>query len=609
MNTDKTDTVQFAKFWAKQAKTHLTFETPYHTVLSGSFEQGNIRWFDGAQLNASVNCLDRHLPKNAQKIALICEKDTPNLSDPEKLTFQQLYESVCQFANLLKHHNIKKGDRVCIYMPMSSDSIIAMLACARIGAVHSVVFGGFSSEALRARILDSRCSAILTVNTSAYGGKIQNYHARVNEALMENACPSIQTIIYDWRYEIKHLNLPIHCPAVMMAAEDPLFILYTSGSTGTPKGIVHTHAGYLLYAAFTHKTTFDLQENDVYWCTANVGWITGHSYIVYGPLMNATTTLIHEGTLNYPTSARFAEIIDQHHVSIFYTAPTAIRLFMKYGEACLADASLKSLRILGSVGEPINPEAWRWYSKYIGQNRCCIMDTWWQTETGGIMIAPLTQRHQQKPSAAMKPMPGIYISLKADAEDCKQLLISQPWPGLARTIYGDHSRYLQTYLKPFPGYYCSHDGAYYDEDGDIFITGRVDDVLSISGHRLGSAEIEAALAQHKAVNEAAVVGIPDPMTGEAICAFVCLSTTIKPLIPFTVLTNTLKQLIRTQIGPIANVRNIYYTSDLPKTRSGKIMRRLLRKILLKDTQNLGDLSTLANPDIITQLIEDTHSHA
>lgn len=601
-------------FWAEQAQ-RLTWHKDFDTVLSGTFEQGNIRWFDGGQLNVCVNCVDRHLDQHGDKNAIIWEADEPGHS--KHISFRELHQDICRFANVLKQRGIKKGDRVCLYMPMIPEAAVAMLACARIGAIHSVVFGGFSPESIQNRINDAQCCCIITTDTAYRGGRIIPFKANVDQAL--TACPSVNSVIVirhtqetiDWTdgrdidYYQASQTVAADCPAEIMSAEDPLFILYTSGSTGQPKGVLHTTAGYLLYASLTHQTIFDIQPDDVYWCTADVGWITGHSYIVYGPLANATTSLMFEGTPNYPDITRFWQIVDQHQVSVFYTAPTAIRALMAHGDQSLKGTDRNSLRVLGSVGEPINPEAWHWYFDKVGQKRCPIMDTWWQTETGGFMIAPPFDKADQKPGSAMRPFFGIEpVLVNADGQELKgeaegALLIKQPWPGMLRTVYGDQQRFMETYLNVFPGHYCTGDGARRDVDGDIWITGRTDDVLNVSGHRLGTAEIESALISHEQVAEAAIVGVPHDIKGQAIYAYVTL---IPNATASDELKKTLVKLVRQHIGPIATIDTIQWATAVPKTRSGKIMRRLLRKIAAGQYTNLGDTTTLANPDCIDALI-------
>lgn len=600
-------------FWV-QAAQNLQWHRPWQTVLSGNLREGNVRWFDGGVLNVCENCVDRHAQVAADKVAIIWEGNTPGQS--QHVTFGQLYERVCRFANLLKSRGIHKGDRVCIYMPMIVDAAVAMLACARIGAVHSVVFGGFSAHALRQRIEDADCCAVITATGGPRGDKLLNFKRNVDEAVdgvdcvhsvlvVEHAQVPVTWQARDIKVQAALAQQSIDCPPEPMAAEDPLFILYTSGSTGQPKGVLHTTAGYLLYASLTHREVFNVQPNDVYWCAADVGWITGHSYIIYGPLCNGTTTLMYEGVPEYPDASRWWQVVDTHQVNIFYTAPTAIRALMKHGQAPVKATSRQSLRVLGSVGEPINPEAWRWYHDVIGNGQCPVMDTWWQTETGGHMIAPLCDQAEQKPGAAMRPFYGIVPALLDDqgnellGEADGHLVIKQPWPGMMRTIYGDHQRFIDTYLKPFSGYYTSGDGAHRDADGDYWITGRTDDVLSISGHRMGTAEIESALVLHDSVAEAAVVGRAHEIYGEVVYAFVSV---VDGVDPDEQLRTQLKQLVREEIGPVARIEVIHFAKELPKTRSGKIMRRILRLIAHGRYEDLGDVSTLANPGCIDALI-------
>jgi len=602
-------------FWAEQAKS-LTWTKQWHTVLSGDFSDGNVRWFDGGELNVCANCIDRHLPEHADKPAIIWEGDTPD--QQQALTFAQLHEQVCRFANLLEAQGVGKGDRVCIYLPNIPEAAVAMLACARIGAVHSVVFGGFAPHAIRQRVLDATCCAVITSSGGQRGGKTLNFKRNVDEALEGVDCAHCVLVIdrgdvaVDWRACDVNVNELLlqqsaeHQP-VTMQAEDPLFILYTSGSTGKPKGVLHTTAGYLLYASVTHREVFQVQPNDIYWCSADVGWITGHSYIVYGPLANATTTVMYEGVPEYPSVSRWWEMVDRYRVSVFYTAPTAIRALMKHGDAAMGDSRRDSLRVLGTVGEPINPEAWRWYADVVGKGQCPVMDTWWQTETGGHMIVPPALFEQQKPGAAMRPFYGVVPALLDDqgqelqGEAKGNLVIKHPWPGVMRTVYGDHQRFIDTYLKPFPGCYAAGDAARRDADGDYWITGRTDDVLNISGHRLGTAEVESALVLHGAVSEAAVVGRPHSVTGEAIYAFVTL---VDGVVPGQALKKELVQQVRQEIGPIAKIEVIQFAQQLPKTRSGKIMRRILRMIAVGRYDQLGDTSTLANAEAVDSLIAE-----
>jgi acetyl-CoA synthetase len=563
-----------------------------------------------------VNCIDRHLELRGDQVAIIWEGDNP--SQDKKITYRQLHKEVCKFANVLKSQGVKKGDCVCIYLPMISEAATVMLACTRIGAVHSVVFGGFSAEALKDRIVDSDCHYLVCADEGYRGGKTLAIKANVDSAA--EFCPKLKKVIVirntgnlvgwddsrDIWYDQVMLQASDVCPAVEMAAEDPLFILYTSGSTGKPKGILHTTGGYLLYAAITFKYVFDYQDGDIYWCTADIGWITGHSYMIYGPLCNGATTLMFEGVPTYPQANRFWRIIDKHQVTIFYTAPTAIRALMAQGNDYVTSTDRSSLRILGSVGEPINPEAWEWYYHVVGDGRCPIMDTWWQTETGGILITPLPGATSLKPGSATLPFFGIIPVIMDTQGDVMEgvaegiLVISRSWPGQARTIYGDHQRFIDTYFKNYPGYYFAGDGARRDEDGYFWITGRVDDVINVSGHRMGTAEIESALVLHELVAEAAVVGYPHDIKGQGIYAYVTLNNGIEPS---ERLRKELVDLVRKEIGAIANPDIIQWAPILPKTRSGKIMRRILRKVAANELDNLGDTSTLSDPSVIDDIID------
>ena len=603
-------------FWAEQANRYVTWFKQWHTVLSGEMKHGNVRWFDGACLNVAYNCLDRHLPQHADKTAIIWEGD--EVFEQKTYTYQEVYETVCRFSNVLKSLKVKRGDRVCIYMPMIPEAVFAMLACARIGAVHSVVFAGFSPESLKDRIIDAEADIIITADEGLRGGKRIPLKQNVEKALKQ--CPDVRHVVVvertgitvpwmsdrDVWYHEAMATASVDCPPEVMEAEDPLFILYTSGSTGKPKGVVHTTGGYLVYAAMTHKTVFDLQEKDIYWCTADVGWITGHSYIVYGPLANGATTLIFEGTPLHPTPARFWQVIDKHKVSIFYTAPTAIRSLIREGDDYLKSTNRSSLRILGSVGEPINPEVWQWYYDVVGGGRCPIVDTWWQTETGGIMISPIPHQFTLKAGSATKPLPGISAVLLDDeghsieGAGSGQLVISEPWPGMFRTLYRDHHRYLSNYFKLYPGYYYTGDGARRDEDGYYWITGRIDDVLNVSGHRLGTAEIESAIVLHEKIAEAAVVGCPHEIKGQGVYAFVIPMQDVEPS---EELKKQIMALVRAQIGPIASIDKLQWVPDLPKTRSGKIMRRILRKIAAGEIDDFGDISTLADPSVVQRIVE------
>ena len=604
-------------FWADQASAFLSWQQPWQTVSEADIPSGNIRWFVGGQLNVSVNCIDRHLPHRGGQTAIIWEGDDP--SDDLQITYQELYEHVCQLANGLRARGVKKGDRVCIYMPMIPEAAYAMLACARIGAIHSVVFGGFSPQSLKDRILDSDCQTVITADEGMRGGKAIPLKANTDEALA--ACPNVHTVVtvkrtggdIGWQegrdiwYADLTANQPKACEPEVVESEDPLFILYTSGSTGKPKGVQHSSAGYLLHAAISHKYVFDYQDGDVYWCTADVGWITGHSYIVYGPLANGATTLMFEGVPTYPDAGRCWQVIDKHQVSVFYTAPTALRQLMAQGDDFVASSSRASLHLLGSVGEPINPEAWEWYHRVVGERRCPIVDTWWQTETGGIMITPLPGATALKPGSASRPFFGVQPALM-DAQGklieeqaaSGNLVIRSSWPGQIRSVYGDHQRVIDTYYSTYPGYYFTGDGARRDEDGYYWITGRVDDVMNVSGHRIGTAEVESALVLHPAVAEAAVVGFPHDLKGEGIYAFVTLMSGDNS--DANTLLEELVAMVRQEIGPIAKPDAIQWAPGLPKTRSGKIMRRILRKIAASELDNLGDTSTLADPSVVDDLI-------
>ena len=604
-------------FWADQANAFLSWQQPWQTVSEADIPSGNIRWFVGGQLNVSVNCIDRHLPHRGRQTAIIWEGDDP--SDDLQITYQELYEHVCQLANGLRARGVKKGDRVCIYMPMIPEAAYAMLACARIGAIHSVVFGGFSPQSLKDRILDSDCQTVITADEGMRGGKAIPLKANTDEALA--ACPNVHTVVtvkrtggdIGWQegrdiwYADLTANQPKACEPEVVESEDPLFILYTSGSTGKPKGVQHSSAGYLLHAAISHKYVFDYQDGDIYWCTADVGWITGHSYIVYGPLANGATTLMFEGVPTYPDAGRCWEVIDKHQVNVFYTAPTALRQLMAQGDDFVTPSSRQSLHLLGSVGEPINPEAWEWYHRVVGERRCPIVDTWWQTETGGIMITPLPGAMALKPGSASRPFFGVQPALMdADGHLIEEqsasgnLVITASWPGQIRSVYGDHQRVIDTYYSTYPGYYFTGDGARRDADGYYWITGRVDDVMNVSGHRIGTAEVESALVLHPAVAEAAVVGFPHDLKGEGIYAYVTLMSGDNS--DADTLLNELIAMVRREIGPIAKPDAIQWAPGLPKTRSGKIMRRILRKIAANELDNLGDTSTLADPSVVDDLI-------
>lgn len=605
------------KFWASQAEELLHWHKPWQSVCSGSFEKAEPTWFAGAKLNVAYNCIDRHLEQRADQTAIIWEGDDPQ--EDKKITYSELHNHVCKFSNALKTRGVKKGDRVCIYMPMIPEATYAMLACARIGAVHSVVFGGFSPESIKDRILDSDCQTVVTADEGLRGGRRIPLKANVDAAL--EYCPNVHSVFVIRRTDAKvtwidHRDVWYHeatagasseCDVELMDAEDPLFILYTSGSTGKPKGVLHTTAGYLLGASITHKYVFDYHEGEVYWCTADVGWVTGHSYIVYGPLANGAITLMFEGVPTYPDASRFWQVIDKHQVNIFYTAPTAIRALMSVGDGPVSKTSRSSLRILGSVGEPINPEAWEWYYHVVGDGRCPIVDTWWQTETGAIMITPLPGVTDLKPGAASTPFFGVRAALlDADGNELEgaatgNLVLSQSWPSQIRSVYGDHQRCVDTYFTTYPGYYFTGDSARRDSDGHYWVTGRVDDVINVSGHRLGTAEIESALVLHRSVAEAAVVDFPHEIKGQGIYAYVTLMTEIKESEELRV---ELVKFVASEIGSFAKPEVIQFTPALPKTRSGKIMRRILRKIAGNDLENLGDTTTLADPTVVEHIVEN-----
>jgi len=574
-----------------------------------------IRWFEDGVLNASVSCLDRHLATRGDQVAILWEGDDPSVDS--KVTYRDLHARVCRLANALRKLGVKKGDRVCIYLPMIVEAAVAMLACARIGAIHSVVFGGFSPDSLASRIQDSECSVLITADEGRRGGRTVPLKTNADEALV--SCPSVRHVIVvrntggavpmqagrdHWYAEIT-ADEPAECEPEPMGAEDPLFILYTSGSTGKPKGVLHTTGGYMVWSAFTHDLVFDYKPGEIYWCTADVGWVTGHTYIVYGPLANGATTLMFEGVPNYPGVDRFWQVVDKHQVNIFYTAPTAIRALMREGEAPVRKHSRASLRILGTVGEPINPEAWLWYYRVVGDERCPVVDTWWQTETGGILISPLPGAVAQKPGSATLPLPGVKPGL-VDGEGRLlegvaegNLVLLDSWPGQMRTVYGDHARFVQTYFSAFKGMYFTGDGARRDADGYYWITGRVDDVINVSGHRMGTAEIESALVAHPRVAEAAVVGMPHDLKGQGIYCYVTLKVGVEPS---EALRKELVAWVRKEIGPIASPDAIQWAPGLPKTRSGKIMRRILRKIAANETDSLGDTSTLADPSVVQELV-------
>ncbi|ENG3802084.1 acetate--CoA ligase [Proteus mirabilis] len=610
-------------FWADKGKI-VDWITPYTIVKNTSFDPGHvrIRWFEDGQLNISQNCLDRHLEKRADQVAIIWEGDSPNES--KSITYRQLHQDVCQFANVLKKLGIKKGDVVAIYMPMVPEAAVAMLACTRIGAIHSVIFGGFSPEAVAGRIIDSKAKLVITADEGLRAGRAIPLKKNVDDALTHVNIPPIEHVVVLrrtgqteqwiegrdlWWDEIVQ-GVSTECDVEVMNAEDPLFILYTSGSTGKPKGVLHTTGGYLVYASMTFKYTFDYHDGEIYWCTADVGWVTGHSYLLYGPLSNGATTVMFEGVPNYPSVNRMAQIVDKHQVNILYTAPTAIRALMAEGDKAIEGTQRTSLRILGSVGEPINPEAWEWFYQKMGRSQCPIVDTWWQTETGGFMITPLPGAMDLKPGSATRPFFGVQPAIVDNMGEIQDgacegnLVIVDSWPGQARTLFGDHDRFEQTYFSTFKGMYFSGDGARRDEDGDYWITGRVDDVLNISGHRLGTAEIESALVAHPKIAEAAVVGIPHNIKGQAIYAYVTLNHGEEPTAE---LYTEVRNWVRKEIGPIATPDILHWTDALPKTRSGKIMRRILRKIASGDTTNLGDTSTLADPGVVEKLLEEKQS--
>ena len=604
-------------FWSEQAKAFLHWYEPWSRVSHADLAKGEVRWFDGAKLNVSVNCIDRHLPERGDQTAIIWEGDDPASS--KHITYRELHEAVGRLANGLKARGVGRGDRVCIYMPMVPEAAYAMLACTRIGAIHSVVFGGFSPQSLKDRILDSDCRCVITADEGVRGGKAIPLKANTDQALQ--ACPNVHTVItlqrtggtIEWQperdiwYHELVAEQSADCEPEPMDAEDPLFILYTSGSTGQPKGVQHGTAGYLLQAAMTHRYVFDYRDGDVYWCTADVGWITGHSYIVYGPLANGATTLMFEGVPTWPDAGRCWEVIAKHKVHIFYTAPTAIRQLMSQGDEFVTRHDRSTLRLLGSVGEPINPEAWNWYHRVVGERRCPIVDTWWQTETGGIMITPLPGATALKPGSATRPFFGVQPALM-DAEGnlieateaSGNLVITASWPGQIRSVYGNHQRVIDTYYSTYPGYYFTGDGARRDADGYYWITGRVDDVMNVSGHRIGTAEVESALVLHPEVAEAAVVGFPHDIKGEGIYAYVTLMAGSNA--DADTLQQELIGLVRQEIGPIAKPDFIQWAPGLPKTRSGKIMRRILRKIAADELDSLGDTSTLADPSVVDDLI-------
>jgi acetyl-CoA synthetase len=610
------------QFWAEQGK-RINWIRPFTKVQNASFEgEVKIAWYEDGTLNASYNCIDRHLPKRAEQTAILWEGDDP--SEDRRLTYRELHEAVCRFANVLKARGVRKGDRVTIYLPMIPEIAVAMLACARIGAIHSVVFGGFSPDSLVGRIKDCRSTVLITSDEGRRGGRAIPLKRNADNALRH--CPEVRDVIVvrhtgglvDWVegrdlwYQEACAAASPDCAPEEMSAEDPLFILYTSGSTGQPKGVLHTTGGYLVYTSLTHEYVFDYREGEVYWCTADVGWVTGHSYIVYGPLANGATTLMFEGVPNYPDASRFWQVVDKHNVGIFYTAPTAIRALMREGEEYIRRTSRRSLRILGTVGEPINPEAWLWYYDHVGEQRCPIVDTWWQTETGGILITPIPGATPLKPGSATRPFFGVEpVIIDNDGHEVKgpgegNLCIAHAWPGMMRTVFGDHPRFVQTYFSHFPGFYFTGDGARRDEDGFYWLTGRVDDVINVAGHRLGTAEIESALVAHPKVAEAAVVGFPHEIKGQGIYAYVTLKVS-EP--PSEDLRRELVAWVRQEISPIAAPDLLQWAPGLPKTRSGKIMRRILRKIAANEHDALGDVTTLADPTVVDELVDNRMNRA
>ncbi len=610
------------RFWGEQGK-RLHWIKPYTKVKNTRFTGDvSIKWYEDGTLNACANCVDRHLPMRADQTAILWEGDNP--AEHRHVSYAELHESVCRLANVMNSHGVKKGDRVTIYMPMIPEAAFAMLACARIGAIHSVVFGGFSPESLMGRIQDCRSDYVITADEGLRGGRKVPLKANADEAL--KSCPGVKTVLVvrrtggpvEWKegrdrwYHEEMAKASKDCPAAEMSAEDPLFILYTSGSTGKPKGVLHTTGGYLVFTAMTHQYVFDYHDGNIYWCTADVGWVTGHSYIVYGPLANGATTLMFEGVPNYPDASRFWQVIDKHKVDIFYTAPTAIRALMREGDQFVTRTARTSLKLLGTVGEPINPEAWLWYHRVVGAGRVPIVDTWWQTETGGILITPLPGATALKPGSATRPFFGVKPAI-VDGEGKElegaaegNLCLADSWPGQMRTVFGDHKRFIETYFSTFPGKYFTGDGARRDEDGYYWITGRVDDVINVAGHRIGTAEVESALVAHPKVAEAAVVGYPHDIKGQGIYAYVTLKAGFDPQEP---LRTELVQWVRKQIGPIAAPDLIQWAPSLPKTRSGKIMRRILRKIAANEQEQLGDTSTLADPTVVRDLVENRMNRA
>jgi acetyl-CoA synthetase len=610
------------RFWGEQGK-RLDWIKHYSKVSNASFAGDvHIAWYEDGTLNASYNCIDRHLPRRAEQTAILWEGDEPG--DDRQVSYRELHEAVCRFANVLKARGVKKGDRVTIYLPMIPEIAVAMLACARIGAIHSVVFGGFSPDSLAGRIRDCRSTVLITADEGRRGGRAIPLKRNADDAL--RLCPEVREVIVvrhtggaiDWVdgrdiwYHEACAAASSDCPPEAMAAEDPLFILYTSGSTGQPKGVLHTTGGYLVYTSMTHEYVFDYRDGEVYWCTADVGWVTGHSYIVYGPLANGATTLIFEGVPNYPDPSRFWQVVDKHNVAIFYTAPTALRALMREGEEWIRRTSRRSLRILGTVGEPINPEVWLWYYDHVGEQRCPIVDTWWQTETGGILITPIPGATPLKPGSATRPFFGVEpVIVDNDGKRVEgpgegSLCIARPWPGMMRTVFGDHPRFVATYFSAFPGLYFTGDGARRDEDGFYWLTGRVDDVINVAGHRLGTAEIESALVAHPKVAEAACVGYPHDIKGQAIYAYVTLKVNEAPS---DELKRELVAWVRQEISPIAAPDLLQWAPGLPKTRSGKIMRRILRKIAANEHDALGDVTTLADPSVVDELVENRMNRA
>lgn len=605
-----------AQFWGEQSKL-ITWFAPWEKVFSDDIENFNLNWFVHGKLNACTNCIDRHLETHRDKAAIIWEGDDPKQS--KILTYGELYQQICQFANVLKKQGVKKGDTVCLYLPMIPEIIIATLACARIGAIHSIVFGGFSSEALKTRIQQLNCSVIITADESVRGGKITSSKISTDNAIKDLAIVKKVIVVrrtgnlIPWQEERDHwyhelmAGESVDCPAEMMDANDPLFILYTSGSTGMPKGILHTIGGYLVYVVMSFKYIFNYKDEDIHWCTADLGWITGHSYLLYGPLANGATVVLFEGTLNYPSFSRYWEIIDKYRISIFYTAPTAIRALRHEGNEWLKTTHRKSLKLLGSVGEPISPDVWEWYYQVVGNSQCPIVDTWWQTETGGILISSIPGATPLKPGSAAWPFFGIEPEIidengnQVDDNQSGRLVINKPWPGLMKSIYKDNKRFIETYFEPVPGKYLTGDSAYRDEDGYFWIIGRNDDIIKISGHRIGTGEVEGALLRSPHVSEVAVTSIPDEIKGNVIYAYVVLQYGEQPT---ATLKNKLIAHARKLIGPIAIVKHIQWVNELPKTRSGKVMRRILQKIAMNEFDDLGDISTLANPNVVNQLIQE-----